>query len=76
MSQNLTQPQEIEHIWIEMASRGLSMDTPRPDGYRSSTTIQNVKSDGVTVVTDFSCGTEDAKSTHGFSESHPYVWSM
>lgn len=76
MSQNLTQPEEIEHVLKAMANRDLSVDTPLPDGHQSSTTIQNVKCNGVDVVTDFSCGTEYAKSTHGFCESHPYVWSM
>ena len=32
MSQNLTQPEEIEHVLMEMAGHGMGVDTPIPDG--------------------------------------------
>lgn len=76
MSQNLTQPEEIEHILIAMESRDMREGSPLSDGHPPGMTSQNTKCDGVEKATDVSCGAEHAKSIHGFCESHPYVWSM
>lgn len=59
--QNLTQPEEIDHILSAMASRGLSMDTLLPDEHPSGITIQNTNHDELTAATDFSCCAENAK---------------
>ena len=76
MSQNLTQPEEIDRILMARESRNMSLDSPLSDECQSGISIQNIKCGGVAKVADHSCDTEHAKSTHGFCESLPYVWSM
>jgi len=31
MSQNLTQPEEVDHVLLEMANHNMEIDTPNPD---------------------------------------------
>lgn len=77
MSQNFTQPEEIDHILRAIERRDMSLDSLLSDEYRSGITIQDIKCDGVAKAADFTCSAEHAKkSAHGFCEALPYVWSM
>lgn len=56
MSQNLTQPEEIDRILMFMAGRGITADVPIPDGVPSSGSIRNAGCDESVMGADSSCG--------------------
>ena len=62
MSQNLTQPEEIDRILMAMAGRDMTADTPVPDGVPSSGNIRDAGRDEPVMGTDFSYGATPAKS--------------
>jgi len=60
MSQNLTQPEEIDHILRTMASRGLSIDALLADEYYSGVTGQTVNRDVPSTASVICCCPEKA----------------
>lgn len=73
MGHNFTQPEEIDHILEAMVSRDIRNDLPPQDGHHASGAIQNMKRN---EDAEFSGGAGQAKLTHGYCGSNPYVWSM
>jgi len=45
MSQNLTQPEEVDHVLMEMASHDMEADTPEPDVEQSNDVVHNFECD-------------------------------
>ncbi len=66
MSQNLTQPEEIDHILMAMAGHDMKAGTPIPDGAQLNGAIHDF--DESIGVTDFSYGMAHKKSAHGLSD--------
>lgn len=65
MSQNLTQPEEIDHILMAMAGHDMKAGTPTPDGAQLNGAIHGFGSDEPIGVAGFSCGIAHKKSAHG-----------
>lgn len=65
MSQNLTQPEEIDYVLMEMAGHDMKAGTPIPDGAQLNGAIHGFGSDEPIGVTGFSCGIAQKKSAHG-----------
>ncbi|MDO8464917.1 MAG: hypothetical protein Q7S46_06645 [Gallionella sp.] len=52
MSQNLTQPEEIDHVLIEIASHDREIDAPNPDGEPLNGATHNFECDWQTGQTN------------------------
>ena len=65
MSQNLTQPEEIDHILMAMAGHDMKADTPIPDGAQLNGALHGFGSDEPIGVAGFSYGMAQKKSAHG-----------
>lgn len=65
MSQNLTQPEEIDYVLMEMAGHDMKAGTPIPDGAQLNGAIHGFGSDEPIGVAGFSCGLAQKKSAHG-----------
>lgn len=76
MSQNLTQPDEIDQILKAMAAQGMQLDALHPEESQPIKNVKSIKINGGDLMADSSCAQEDAKSTSVLCNSHPYVWSM
>lgn len=63
MSQNLTQPEEIDHVLMEMAGRDMKAGTPAPEG--GLLNGARYECDEAIGVTGFSYGMAQKKSAHG-----------
>ena len=80
MSQNLTQPEEIDHILSTMdihdQAPGATADKSASQGKPLKNTARNTSPCKSSPTGDFSCTPDKTKHAHGFGESYPYVWSM
>ena len=63
MSQNLTQPEEIDHILMAMAGHDMKAGTPIPDGAQLNGATHDF--DEPIGVAGFSYGMAQKKSAHG-----------
>lgn len=63
MSQNLTQPEEIDYALMEMAGHDMKTGTPAPDGVLLNGA--RYECDEAIGVTGFSYGMAQKKSAHG-----------
>ncbi|HEU0233542.1 MAG TPA: hypothetical protein VFQ94_00215 [Gallionella sp.] len=68
MSQNLTQPEEIDHILMAMAGHDMKAGTPIPDGAQLNGAIHDFGCDESIGVTGFSYGIAHKKSAHGLPD--------
>jgi len=66
MSQNLTQPEEIDHILMTMAGHDMKAGTPIPDGAQLNRAIHDF--DESIGVAGFSYNVAHKKSVHGLSD--------
>ena len=66
MSQNRTQPEEIDHILMAMVGHDMKAGTPIPDGAQLNGAIHDF--DESIGVTNFSYGMAHKKSAHGLSD--------
>jgi len=62
MSQNLTQPEEIDRILMAIGGSEITADTPIPDGAQSSGNARNSGCGGSVREADFSYGATPAKT--------------
>lgn len=69
MSQNLTQPEEIDHVLMEMAGHDTKVDMPVTDKKYLNGTAQESECGESAVVTSFSYGAVHKKSIHGLPDS-------
>ena len=80
MSQNLTQPEEIDHIFSAMDIHDQTPDVPTDksasQGKPLKSTARKTNPGKSSPSGDFSCAPQKTKHAHGFGESYPYVWSM
>jgi len=80
MSQNLTQPEEIDLILRTLASNDLALFGTKPNPAKQKLslkkTVQSTLPEASAIAGNSSIGARDVKSAHGFSEAYPYVWSM
>lgn len=56
MSQNLTQPEEIDHILMAMAGHDGEAETPIPDGAQSNGAVRDAGRDEFAMEAGFPCG--------------------
>ncbi|HEU0219688.1 MAG TPA: hypothetical protein VFQ98_02635 [Gallionella sp.] len=56
MSQNLTQPEEVDHILMAMAVHDMEAETPIPDGAQSSGAVRDTERDELSMAAGFPCG--------------------
>lgn len=66
MSQNLTQPEEIDHILMAMAGHDMKAGTSIPDRAQLNGVIHDF--DELIGVAGFSYGIAHKKSAHGLSD--------
>ena len=62
MSHNLTQPEEVDHIWMAMAGLDMEADTPIPAGVPSSESIRATRRDEFAAASGFSYSAAHKKS--------------
>lgn len=53
MSQNLTQPEEVDHVLMEMASHDMEVDTPEPDVEQLNDVVHNFECDWSIGLADY-----------------------
>lgn len=68
MSQNLTQPEEIDHILMAMAGHDMKAGTPIPDGAQLNGAIHGFGCDESIGMAGFSYGMAHKKSAHGLPD--------
>ena len=68
MSQNLTQPEEVDHVFMEMSGQDMKAGMPISDRARLNGDMHGFACDWSIGATDFSCGGAHKKSANGFSE--------
>ena len=68
MSQNLTQPEEIDHALREMAGHDMKAGTPVPGGAQLNGVMPDSGCAEPIRVTGFSYGVVHDKSAHGLSD--------
>jgi len=68
MSQNLTQPEEIDYVLMEMAGHDMKAGAPTPDGAQLNGVIHGFECDEAIGVTGFPYGIAHKKSAHGLSD--------
>jgi len=56
MSQNLTQPEEVDHILMAMAGHDMEAETPIPDGAQLNGVIHDFECDESIGAAGFPCG--------------------
>ena len=61
MSHNLTQPEEIDHIWMVMAGDDMEADTPIPAGVPSGEIMRAPRRDEFAEASGFSYGAAHKK---------------
>ena len=76
MSQNLTQPEEIDRILREMAGCDMKAGKPIPDDVLLNVGIRDSQCNWPIGVTGSSCGMAHKEPTHGWPDSEPYVRIM
>ena len=54
MSHNLTQPEEVDHIWLAMAVHDMEANTPTPAGVPSNESIRATRRDEFAAASGFS----------------------
>ena len=62
MSHNLTQPEEVDHIWMAMAGLDMEADTPIPAEVQSSESMRDTRRDEFATASGFSYGAAHKKS--------------
>lgn len=68
MSQNLTQPEEIDRILLAMAGHDMTAGTPIRGGAQLDGVIHDIECDEPIEVTGFSYGATHKKPVHGLPD--------
>lgn len=68
MSQNLTQPEEIDRVLMEMAGLNITTVRPIPDEAQLKGVIHGIERDKSIGVTDFLYGAVPKKLIHGLPD--------
>ena len=61
MSHNLTQPEEVDHIWLAMAVHDMEANTPIRAGVQSSGIMRDTPRDEFAAASGFSYGAAHKK---------------
>jgi len=69
MSQNLTQPEEVDRVLMEMSRQAMTAGISISDGGPASGITHRFECDWSIGSTDFSYGTRHNKSANGLSDS-------